>query len=68
MTFTVSKDQMLGVFNGKRYVFVPGGLCTECAFDISTRKCLLLDHKARPLYCLPNDRSDLRPGHWKEAP
>lgn len=62
MTFTVSKDQMLGVFNGKRYVFVPHAKprCAFCAF-YNTR----CDSFATPCGLA---RHDMTAGFWKEAP
>lgn len=67
MTFTVSRDQILGAFNGKRYVFVPHGLCTRCVFDTETAECELMRHDCKR-YCDGTDRLDLRLGYWKEAP
>lgn len=66
MTLKTTRDQMLAVYNGKRYrfVFTPDTSCANCPFDDSV-SCLLPrpERACHPLY----GRADSRNGRWKEV-
>lgn len=66
MTLKTTKDQMLGVFNGKRYRFIaiPDTTCEGCAFG-GGFSCLIpsSDRACHPLF----RRADNLNGRWKEV-